>query len=75
MFYSSELVNDKIVIILNSPNKGVSHLIFEWYKLVGQFSSSGFEQTMRVQMKRVNINLMFENGSIDPHLQWNDPTF
>lgn len=30
---------------------------------------SGFKQTMRVQMKQVNINLTFENGSIDLDLQ------
>lgn len=75
MFYSSELVNDKIVTMLKSQTKGVSHLISEWYKLVGQFTSSGFEQTMWVQMKRFNINLTFENGSIDPDIQCKNPTF
>lgn len=72
LFYSSELVNDKIVITLNVPTERVSHLISEGYKLVGQFTC---EWVRADHVCQLNINLTFENGSTDPDLQCNDPTF
>lgn len=67
----SEHADDKIVLsTLNSPVEGVNALFSEWQWVI--LLASGFELTKWFQMKQVNINIMFENGSIDldPSVQW-----